>query len=273
MEWAKENQRKNQRDQQIICTIPSVPRATLQGPAHPCRHNGHGGPLESLKVRLTLPLAPAEDGPTHTGRFAERRARADLRMMSWSALGRFTYPGTPQSTSSHFVTMQACVSRYASCEERKTECHNGRRRQKISATSEYAGDAPYILLVVRSSISSATRVLFLVDLPIDTHLLFHGSILNPKSTLLAACTSRENKAFVHTAGEGVPLFHCIRQARFASTATTPPLPESVQDVTSILYNFCLVMRRVPPRPHLLRVSNRKSNNGITHPNVSTSATP
>jgi len=73
----------------------------------------------------------------------------------------------------------------------------------------------------------------------------------------------ERKQSIRKAGERVPLFHCIRQAPFASTVTAPSLPESVQDVTFILYNLCLVMRRVPPQPYSLRVSDRKSNNGIT----------
>lgn len=204
--------------------------------------------MESLKVRLTLPLAPAKDRPTHTGRFARKsRSANDVVVCFWEVY----VPRRTASTPSHFAPMQACVSRYASCEERKTECHNGRRRQKISATSEYAGDAPYTLLVIRSSISSATRVHFHVDLPIDTHLHFYSSILNPKSTLLSACTSRENKPFVHMAGQRVLLFHCIRQAPFASTVTTPSLPKFVQDVTFIAHSFCLVMRRVPPQPYSL----------------------
>lgn len=94
-----------------ICTTSHA-----TGSSHPCRHNGHGGPLESLKVRLTLPLARAEHRPTHTGRFGEaRKSRSanDVVVCSWEVY----VPRHTASMSSHFFPMQACVSRYASCED------------------------------------------------------------------------------------------------------------------------------------------------------------
>jgi hypothetical protein len=35
MEYVKKDQSEKQRDQPVICSNPSVPRATLQGPAMP----------------------------------------------------------------------------------------------------------------------------------------------------------------------------------------------------------------------------------------------
>ena len=133
--------------------------------------------------------------------------------------------------------MQACVLEYASCKRLcKTQCRHGRRWQRVSASLERAQDAQPILLYVRSSISSATRVHFAVDLPIDVHLLCMVRCANQKILNFAHARRKKTKhSFVrHAPGERFPLLLCIRQAPFAYTVTSPSLPCFVQVTSSTI---------------------------------------
>jgi hypothetical protein len=70
---------------------------------------------------------------------------------------------------------------------------------------------------------------------------FFGVQVKNCSTFLHA----HRKKTKHSQGGG-KMFPCSIASgrRHSHTVTAPSLPDSVQDVTSILYNFCLVMRRV-----------------------------
>ncbi|KAG9868747.1 hypothetical protein KCU77_g45, partial [Aureobasidium melanogenum] len=55
MEYAKEEQKKRRRDQQDHLYHPICTTRHATGSSHPCRHNGHGGPLENLKFGSRYP--------------------------------------------------------------------------------------------------------------------------------------------------------------------------------------------------------------------------
>jgi hypothetical protein len=191
------------------------------------------------KVRLRYPELE-NVGPTHTGRFAERRARADLRMMSRSAW-RFTYLGTPQTC--RLISFQCkpvfrddlCVTQRL-C---KTGIgHVGRcKRPAIDSSMQYLRTVVYQLCCW-----SALYCIFGADLPIDMHLLF---LVRCASQKLLYFLHAHRKKTKHSQGGGksspVPLHQAVDIPTPMVTALL--LPKPVQDVTSI-YNFCLVMRHV-----------------------------
>jgi hypothetical protein len=222
---------------QSICTTSHA-----TGSSHPCRHNGHGGPLESLNVRLTLPLASKGRAHTHRslrGEARKSRSADDVVVCSWEVY----VPRHTAGMSSHFLLQ--CKPVFRDMRDAQTVQDGVPQWHTLAMNSSHVGtrtrraiDCVQYSTYVRSSISSAAGVLLtahsVADLPINTYLLLRVRCASQKLLYSLHVHRKKTK---HSQGGGKSSPVPLHQAgAIASTVTASSLPQSVQDVTSILYN-------------------------------------